>query len=550
MSKSLIGAILAFGLLVVSVPASRAQDDNVIKGSGSVIGVYRDELTDKIELAIKKGCLYLRNTQSADGSWCPPDQWRDHEIPGATGVILMGMLYSGVDPKLPTIKRGLEYLAKHGEVDLSYSRGAVLCAFALADPQARDRRFKKVIRGHAAWFLKVQGQNKDDLWHYKASQKDHDMSTVQFSLEGLRMADAYGINLPDKAMVKARDALHRFQMPDGGWAYRPVGHGGTPVTKGKNTMTAATAAGLAFLDAFRAKHTEKDGITPMDPRLVKGLEALEKHYSATSQQYFAYSIERAGILTGHRFIKGKDWYRDIAKAMISRQKDDGSFHPYRGNRSIAFSTGFTLLFLGKGLAPIIVGKLDFGEESRAVAWDMRNLTDHVAREMGTHLNWMWLPIDAKLDHYKMVPMIYISSTGDPYDKLVKHRDKLKQYIEMGGTLLGSGIGRKTDAFDDGFRKFVKEISGLEPTDVDRRHSFFRRHHRVSAARAMEAAFPKDSERPVAILMTRPFASALASTRGRYTRTAQFLGTNIIVSLTQIDKRESFVNEVMRTGKID
>ncbi|MFW5798955.1 MAG: DUF4159 domain-containing protein, partial [Planctomycetota bacterium] len=232
---------------------------------------------------------------------------------------------------------------------------------------------------------------------------------------------------------------------------------------------------------------------------------------------------------------------------VQSQKDDGgwgNFHPSHGaNRSRALGTGAALLFLGKGLAPTIVGKLDYGPDSQAVAWDMRNLTDYVAKEMGTHLNWMSLPAEADIDEYIKVPVIYVSGTKDPSGALAKHKQKLTEYMDAGGIVMGSAVG-DSDAFTNGFRSFIKDLTGKEFTPVDRRHKFYTRHERLGRDMKLEAIVDKETDTVKALLIGQPFATALASTKGRGTRYAMQLGANIIVSQTQIDKRESFLNEIM------
>ena len=538
------GLVLAMALS--ALPGRVSAQEIIVEGSDTVIGLHRDELTVKIEEAILKGCIYLRDNQSRDGSWCPPDDIEGQDrMTGATGVILMGLLYSGVNTDSPTILRGLNYLARHQEdCNNTYSRGAILCTLALSDPHRKNKLATKLMERQILWLLKAQSNSHEDLWRYGLNSKDHDMSCVQFAVEGLRMAESVGYQIPHKPLAKARAAIWKFQHQGGGWAYTKSTK--DKVQKPKLSMTAATTASLSFLDAALSR--PREGKVRRDPHIDGGLRALAKMYSATTQHYNAYSIERAGILTGTRFIGGHDWYREIAPKMLARQNEDGSFHAYHshvGKHTTALGTGFTLLFLGKGLAPTIVGKLDWGAPSRATAYDMRNLTEAVSRELGTHLNWINLPVDAPDEEYMKVPLIYISGDEDPYDSLIEHKAKFVKYLNAGGTILGTGLDNSKE-FEDGYTKFVKEIQpGAEFERLPLKHYIYDRWHKIRRTYGLYATVSDKGGRPVALLIKEPFAAPLSTRRGKGVKQSFELGANIILALTNVDKKRNFLGEAMK-----
>src|SRR5205823_3282983 len=77
--------------------------------------------------------------------------------------------------------------------------------------------------------------------------------------------------------------------------------------------------------------------------------------------YNLYGIERAGRLSGQRFIGQHDWYREGCKYLVKCQREDGSwseagFH----DQFPVVSTSFALLFLSKGRTPVLISKLVHG----------------------------------------------------------------------------------------------------------------------------------------------------------------------------------------------
>lgn len=568
--RVLLTAIVLLPAVLLRPPA-RAEGDGengheiYVKGTDTVIGIYRDEMTETVERAIRKGCVYLRDNQSKDGSWFPPDKWNTHHTGanpkdmdiGATAVTLMGLLYAGANADSPTIRRGMAYLARNeGPVKSTYTRAAIVCAAVLSDPHSRHKPTRRLIHKQLAWLFKAQQNNKSGLWRYHFNSNDFDVSVVQFVVEALRMAESYGFQVPRRSLEITRDKLGAMQFNDGSWPYILKKHHNENLDDHywrdpKLSMTAAAVASMSFLDAALAEGGGRPRVR--DNRIDSGLKALARMYNAEKKnrlknQYLAYSIERAGVLTGTRYLGDTDWYRDIVNVLLPLQEPEGNFHDYptataNGGTAKAFSTGFVLLFLGKGLAPTVVGKLDWGPPGRATPYDMHNLIGALSREMGHHLNWMQLPIEADFEEYRRVPLIYVTGIDDPYSRLIKHREKIVKYLNSGGTILGAGADEEGE-FEKGYRRFIKEIQPeSEFVELPRDHEIYERWHDIRRTYGLEATLSDKGKRPVALVVTKPFALPLSSRRGRGVKRATELGVNIIVSLTQIDKRKSFLEGV-------
>lgn len=562
--------------------AEPPEDDGriLVEGGDALIGLHRDEMTERIENSIRRACLYLKKTQARDGSWIPRDStirnprrpraqfgnrrvvvnnfMRDRVV-GANGIVVMGLLYAGVNADNPTVLRGLGFLAKNQkDVDFTYTRGVIACAFCLADPHRKNEKMAGIVEDNIEWLLKAQAKNPYHLWQYRFNSRFFDFSCTQFAVEALRMAEQQGYRVPRKHLTAVRKAIHTCHLPDGMWPYswNPRMKNVPALNRrGRKTMTAATLACLAWLDA-RLADPQRDAFRP-DPHLVKGLEAVNRIYDGMSEEdavgiatphYLAYCYERAGVLTGTRYFGGRDWYREIAAHIIKGQDRSGAYEPYTLTRDeafdTAFGTGFYLLFLGKGLAPTIVGRLDWGPTSKGTLHDMGNLTDALTRELGRHLNWVTVPIEADAGEYKKVPLLYITGNDDPFDDLMKHRDTFDAYLEAGGTLLAAGFKNRPE-FERGFKKFVKTIRpGTTFEELPLKHTLYRRWHEMDKPHGLVGSRTPKVARPLALLVTEPFAAPLNRGGGRDYKEAAQLGVNTILYLTQLDKRTSFLDDIM------
>src|SRR5262249_25689044 len=107
--------------------------------------------------------------------------------------------------------------------------------------------------------------------------------------------------------------------------------------------------------------------------------------------YYLYGVERAGRLSGQRFFGNHDWYREGASYLVERQsRHDGSWSTAAGVEADPLvASSFALLFLSKGLAPVLINKLNYPSAAAPAApgalpnWnlhpnDARNLTEYVS----------------------------------------------------------------------------------------------------------------------------------------------------------------------------
>ena len=175
----------------------------------------------------------------------------------------------------------------------------------------------------------------------------------------------------------------RIRMGDGGYS-------GNNRSKSYGSMTVAGVASLSITSSFLMDEVEQDGAgdpiccgpVKEDPALERGVNWLAKHFSTRSNPsskmfwlYYMYGLERAGRMSGRRFFGNHDWYRAGVRTLLQTQSPrTGGWKgggPLESNSTL--STSYALLFLSKGLSPVVINKAKFGpprcQQSASGAWE-------------------------------------------------------------------------------------------------------------------------------------------------------------------------------------
>ena len=168
-----------------------------------------------------------------------------------------------------------------------------------------------------------------------------------------------------------------------------------------------TVAGIATLSILKSMLRTDDlnpdgtpnccGDDPAERELEIAVEAASNwltRYFAVSRNpqynshtlYYLYGLERAGRLAGRRFFGEHDWYREGAAFLLRNQdpRTGGWVGNGFGESNEIVGTAFSLLFLAKGLSPVLINKLKYEGGPRGDdGWqthpaDARNLTFHVS----------------------------------------------------------------------------------------------------------------------------------------------------------------------------
>jgi hypothetical protein len=307
----------------------------------------------------------------------------------------------------------------------------------------------------------------------------------------------------------------RDQNSDGGWGY---------VTQSDHSTGSMTCSGIGalvmcqqmlnFYDAQKSDGTPKccDRKAPSDRTLRRGVNWLSQHFLANHNPgmrdqwllYYLYGLERAGRLSGQRFFGTHDWYREGVRYLLQAQsRRDGSWiHSSSAENDKVIASSFALLFLSKGLAPVLINKLNYpsaverskSDDDTLPNWnqhpnDVRNLTEHISTlpRWPRLLTFQEVEMEKALaagglDDLLQAPILYLSGTDDPNFTNAEVQ-LLRAYINQGGFILavnncnGSGFDRGIHSLAS--RMFPLADAALKRLPPD--HAIYRAEYKLDPA---------------------------------------------------------------------
>ena len=314
---------------------------------------------DQWQQTVDKAIAYLKAHQDSSGSWS-----RDRS-PGVTGVVLTGMLRTGrVTADDPAAAKALGYIEslineKAGHIAgadprpqlLNYVTSINVMALQAAD---RPDRYRKVVGDAAAFLKKLQfdeGEGKDskDPFYGGAgydSKSRPDLSNTGFFVDALKAA---GVPKDDPALQRALVFVSRCQnlksehndqpwagrINDGSFIYTAAAGGetktDTPDLRGYGSMTYAAVKSMIYC-----------GVSRDDPRMVKAIDWLRRHYTVDGNPGMPEPLKNRGLyyyyhtmakcldaLGEDQFTDANgvkhDWRAEITAALAKRQRPDGSW---------------------------------------------------------------------------------------------------------------------------------------------------------------------------------------------------------------------------------
>jgi hypothetical protein len=430
--------------------------------------------------ALDQGVRALKSRQLRDGTW--PD-WRGHARTkgGVTCLATLALLQSGQPATTPSLATALAHVRRL-ENQAVYVVALKIMALAKADPGT----YRVEIEDAARWLVDAQLDN--GMWSYTASESVFDHSNTQFALLGLHAAVQAGIDIPAHVWKRARHQLLRTQNRDGGWPYRREG-------PSYGSMTAAGAADLIILGSTVAIPQERgfrDGMAPGCGRykgsrpLLRALDWLGRNFRADQNPhcrpvkawlyYWLYTVERCGILSGRRTFGEHDWYREGTEFLVRDQNDDGSWG------SSPVDTAFAVLFLAKGRKPLLIQKLKWSNDE---SWnpdrhDVEHLIAFIGDKLGQPTAWQVVEFDAPLEEWLAAPLLYFH--GHDFPRWTeRQREKVREYVEQGGTLLAEACCGRA-AFREGFERFVADTFPQVPLyELDAGHPVYSAYYDLKPA---------------------------------------------------------------------
>ncbi len=495
----------------------------------------------KVLRSIDLGKAFLIRQQNDDGSWSLSHKVAlasEHQ-PGITSLALLALLNSGMTLKDEPVQKALKYLRediRESEPDWTYDIALMIMALEAADEGQRDYpRIARLAR-RLEDSQTLTGEHRGS-WGYTASGKgptagwEGDRSNAQYSILGLHAAAEAGVSIKRATWERARQHWLDNQGPDGGWNY-------TSRADFRNTTGSMTAAGIASLVITQShlrdpSQDETPDGEPLccrmqtdDDALEKALAWMGKYYNPAVNHgnarnrilYYTYGVERAGRLSARRFFGDHDWYRDGAKFLLNKQQNGQLMGAWVGEgayeKDPVVGTSFALLFLSKGLSPVLVQKLMYGEPKGANAvrtghWnrhdsDIRRLTEHISKlpKWPKLVTWQVLnlnkvaenvqgarqvpPMPKKAEEQapkadpiaelRQAPILYLS--GDSaYSFTQLDASILRAYVDQGGFILGvANCPENGTEFEKSFRDLIAKMypqgeATLQPLTND--HLVFR-----------------------------------------------------------------------------
>jgi hypothetical protein len=453
------------------------------------------ELVDQVRKAIDEGIRFLRQKED-DGNWDNAGG-RPVQMGGASALAVLALLNAGVKPDGPVIQRGLRYLRS---IPNQWTYVVALQTMAYAEAGQKEDRER--IQRNADWLLanRIVDDGKLRGWAYPRGASA-DNSNTQYALLGLHAAKAAGVKIDRQVWESIRAFYMETQHAKGGWQYRVRN-----VNENASlTMTSAGFCGLLIagmeLNEGREKllangRAENCGVYKENEALGKALGWIGSNLRVSNYPghtyYNIYGIERAGRLSGQRFLGRHDWYREGCRFLVGAQRDDGSWPASALHDSWpVVNTSFALLFLSKGRTPILISKMvhDPEDDWNNDRYDARNLVDYAVQHMFRKQPLAWQIYDAKrieldtrpklLDEVSTLlqsPIVYFNGHQAP---IFQNNEEalLKEYVNQGGFILAEACcGDRR--FDKGFRELMEKPEMFGPgalKRLDPDHPIWRAH---------------------------------------------------------------------------
>ena len=316
-----------------------------------------EEITPRLEEAVRRGLEFLRREQKPDGSF---GQGRYGEHVGVTSLAAIALMADGNVPGRGEfgdgVRKALGFVLDHStETGLLVSDethgpmyGHGFAALFLGEiygmNQDDDRVRDALVR---AVQLIVGSQNDEGGWRYNPVPADADVSVTICQVMALRSARNAGIKVPKTTIDDAIRYVRGCQNADGGFRYmREVPGSAWP-------RTAAGVAALFYAGVYDDQSIERGLdylMTNAFPRGARGgIGAGGVSYQAHYFYGQYYAVQAMYLAGGERWRK---WWPAIRDELLSRQNADGSWSDPSFGDSYATAMALIVLQMPKRYLPI------------------------------------------------------------------------------------------------------------------------------------------------------------------------------------------------------
>ena len=447
-----------------------------------------DPLRMPVLRAIEQAKRYLIRQQNVEGHW----EGERHQLHvGVTSLAVIALINTGMTSQDPEIQKALRWL-RSTQTQSTYEISLKIQALSLAKDGKTDiPQIAALVR------LLEESQLQNGSWSYFANQRGlfnpaGDRSNAQFAVLGLREAQEAGVPVDLQVWQRASDHFLRSQNRDGGWSYSGAEGGGST-----GSMTVAGIATMLISEGMlkaQEEHLNRDGTprcctpTPDKTNLAAALRWLGNNFTVKYNPapnravannwvlYYLYGLERAGRFSGQRFFTNSrgdhfDWYREGAEYLVAQQnRVNGTWQGAGdGENDPIVGTSLALIFLSKGLAPVLFNKIEYGVRDPRTQlltsdnWnkhpdDVRNLTQHITGlpKWPKLLNWQTVDIGRSTVSDLLQAPIALLTGDEPLRLDRRDLELLREYLDRGGFLLAVNNCRSA-AFDESFRDIVRQL---------------------------------------------------------------------------------------------
>lgn len=434
-----------------------------------------------------------RGTVMVEGVWPPYGQYGTghYYTIGQTCLAVYALIESGVSPVDERIRLALDWLARI-PTHMTYELGLRANVWHIAD-RVTKQKYLGFLKRDVALLIRSTRDGSYNYFCYGKSRSSGDNSNSQYGLLGVWGGAQAGLPIPMQYWSTVEKRWKVRQGPDGGWSYRTSRFAfGTKASAKDGTgpqwadISSATmsAAGLASLFVCYDNLNLKDFIqcnrNVTIPSIQKGLAWFDKNFPATIagrriNGYYLYGLERVGLASGYKYFGKIDWYKEGVKKVLASQGSNGS---WAGSHGPIVNTSYTLLFLARGLNPVVFNKLQFHGDWNNRPRDLASLTRWMSAQFERTLNWQIINLDVPVAELHDAPFLYISGSVKP-GLSDEEKRKLKRYILEGGTVVSVTECGGQEGFRKGIREIYEELfPDYKLKDVGRDHPVYSVHYKL------------------------------------------------------------------------
>jgi len=208
--------------------------------------------------------------------------------------------------------------------------------------------------------------------------------------------------------------------------------------------------------------------------IQKGAGWMAKNFSATVNPgwdefttYYFYNCERVAAAAGMKYFGTHDWFREIAATLLKVQKANGAISYKTPARygGVPVDTSLSLLFLAKGVAPVVYNKLRHAGDWDNHLRELAGLTDWLSKQSERPANWQIVNLKVPAADLTDSRILYIAGA-----RPMKFSDaevaRLKRYVDLGGMLVFHP-DKPSPGFNASARRLLQKMyPQLELTWVD------------------------------------------------------------------------------------